>query len=815
VAAKRGKRAAAVTLDAAMAAPAASKLAGLPEQEVTRLSEDLREEREERPRSIEDVVARHIPPEGPSPDHGHRTIPPEERPDRRDGATLGPVTVYDDPEIPDESDERIRSLEDLMARFPFTGPTGDYFVRVVRVAPKSYHGMLCTGVLRRIVTTLNQAQFTEAYGGGEYELTVYGPPNGPGMYDPHTGKPQPKAKTRPIRFTVPYDRDGIFGIPPNPAASIPEADAAYPMENPMQPVNPTQPTTPTTRFINPHVVTGMRISTPSDAEIHKTDLGFETKMIEREDSREEQERKRLEARALADQQIELERMKSQERRELSAIEMAREQAQSEREQRMDAQRALLERDSKKDPAAVDLPALISAVRGDGSDLRLELSRVTETHRAELLRLTETHKADLERINEASRREIERERSLCEEKLRLGRDETSRERERLDRSTKDVEERAASRVRDAEDRLERRLVEVRADYERQLTAQERMWEGRLNDERRNGEREVASRRESHEANIQTSRVTFEVQLKAAEQELARLRTENDRLRSDLAASGDVVAQVEKVTKVANALGFTKAAEVSDEEAGGDKPPSDWRSLVSVLGADVIKNLPEIMRSAGDAVSALRARREAAAAAPPAQPAVYDDGMAALPTAAPRGRFQARQRITFAGEDEPWAVPVPGTPMIATPPIYDHGMELAPPGPPPVSMPVAAPPPTMVHPAPPAPVSVPPPRPTVRPAAPPAPPAPPEDAEVAAAITREVLKFRLPLEQTYKEGTPIGEFVGGLVAAVGEDTVRQYAQLLSADRVISVLEAQPDGAASPLLQFKGKRWLREFEAAARAI
>ena len=86
---------------------------------------------------------------------------------------------------------------------------------------------------------------------------------------------------------------------------------------------------------------------------------------------------------------------------------------------------------------------------------------------------------------------------------------------------------------------------------------------------------------------------------------------------------------------------------------------------------------------------------------------------------------------------------------------------------------------------------------------------------AAIVQEVLKFRVPLEQTYKEGTPIKDFVSSLVVAVGEDTVRQYAQLLSAARIIAVLEAEPDGKESPLLQFKGRRWLREFETAARAV
>lgn len=805
-------------LEEAMDLPAAYRLGDVSAAHITELSDTLRDARDPRALTLDEVAKRHVNREEPSRYHGSRAVPPEDPPDRRDGPTFGPVKmIFDDPDIPDQSDERIRSLEDLMARFPFSGPMGDYFVRVVRTAPRTYMGMNVLGVLRKVVDQITYEQFVELYGGGTYELTVYGPPKGPGVIDPATGKVQPKALTRPVSFTVPYDKDGVFGMAPNPSASIPDQDEHYPMESPMQRVVPVQ----TSTTLHPFSRGPMRVTTPADAKIHEADLEHE-----RAEKIREQDRTALEADSR--KTIELEKMRMKERADERALNAERARADAEAERRREVEEQMREQArevrEQKQGQAVDVPELIKAVgllKGDGGEVKLEFQRQAEAHKMEITRIMEDQKRELARLEEANKRDLERERSVSEEKARIAREETQRERDRAERSIRDADERAEKRVRDAEDRSERRVEEVRRDFERQLALNTQMWEGRLRDEQRNNERDLTSRKDSQELALRAEKVTFETQLRAAENELTRLREENARLRTDVDQKGDVVAQVQKVTEVAEALGFRKDSGADDAGEEGDKPPTDWKQLAAGIGMNLAQNLPDLIRSAGDAVSTLRNNRTAAAASPAQQVQhPVQQNPPQMGGGAPRSGYQPRQRLTFANENDPAAPINFEVPMLASPPLYDHPPPMQQPDP----QPVMSQSPVLMQQPPPPPAaprySAPPPA-AMQSQPPPQSMPPQADAaqdglsEDDRAINEQILVFRKSLEQSVEDDVSPAAFTQGLVELVGPEAVRAYAKVLSADRIMAVVQAQPDGSKSNLLKAQGRNWLKGFEAAARAV
>ncbi len=793
-----------------MDSPAAGGLADVDEDIIVNVSEAMREVREPRVLTIDDIAARHTCPEGAPPAYGHREVPSEERPDRRDGPSMGQVKmIFDDPEVPDQSDERIRSLEDLMARFPFMGPLGDYFIRVDRKAPKTYLGMQCTGVLRKIVDVLSYEQFVEMYGGGEYELTVYGPPRTGGFLDPATGKVRKKALTQPIRFTVPYDKEGVFGMAPNPSASIPEVDEMYPMETPMQRMQPPTGVASTNNNLHPFN-RPMRVTTPADAKIHDSDLQHEREREDRMQAREDAERENRST-------IELEKLRMRERAEERALAAERARADAAEERRREVEQQMREKVQGQTVDPADLIRAVAEFKGDGSEVKLEMQRQAESHKNEITRLMEDQRREVSRMEEGHKRELERERTLAEEKVRMAREETSRERERAERMGRDAEDRAEKKSRDAEERAERRIEDIRRDFDRQLAHSNQMWESRLKDEQRNNERDLASRKDSHESSLRTEKVTFEVQLRASEQEMQRLRAENDRLRADLESKGDVVAQVQRVTEVAEALGFKKD-EGGESEDGEEKGPTDWKSLAAGIGMNLVQQLPDLVRSAGDAVGSLRANKASPAAqSAPEQNPMEIPSVQVAPSGGGRHGFQPRQRLTFANEGSPDVSIDPSAPMLAPAPIFQPQVQQYnhPPSP--------QPQPVVHQPA----VVVPPQYPVAAPSAPPpAPPPQPQQARQAAptqptsvaidpAVTAQVLMYRSALEESVDNDEDAKEVVEGLVKSVGPELVRQFAQTLSAEKIIAVVEAQPDGGKSNLLKPHGRKWLRAFEAAARAV
>lgn len=780
--------------------PASKKLDDVSPGQIKKLSDALGAQRE-LPMTMEDLAARHAEPEQELA-HGFRLVPPEVPPERRDGPTLGPVKmIYDDaPEAPDESDSRVRSLEDLMARFPFNRSRDDYFIRVVRTSPKTYLGMSVTGVLRKIVEPLSYEQFVELYGGGDYELTVYGPPRGPGIMDPATGRLHPKALTRPIAFTVPYDKEGVFGLAPNPSASIPEIDEAYPMESPtMRQINPEDAPHPFQR--------SMRVTTPADANIHKADLEFKRALSQEERERQDREEERAAAVRDAELQLKIEELRMRERQEARAAEISQEQVRAER-----AQREELQRQMAGGGNITEILRAAGAFKDDGA-IKIEMQRQAESHKNEITRLLESHKDEISRREEEHRKDLDRERSLADEKLRMMREESSRDRDRSEKLARDVEERAERRVREIEERADRRVEDTRRDYERQLETQKSIYESRLADERRNNERDLGSRKDSYDSRMQTEKVTFEVQMKSLEREVDRLRAEEARLRTELESKGDVVAQVQKVTEVAQALGFTKANE-GESEKDEDESPKDWKSLASAIGMNLVQNLPSMVRAAGDAVQAIRGQRDASAAGSPPMPTASGPAPGPQPAGARYG-FRPRQRLNFATGD----AELPGAsdylPRPALPPIYPTVQQPIPPPsmqpPPPPPPPAMEPVPTVVSSPPMAPSVAPPPVAAPAPAAPPAPSSSPEEQEMA----RQILMFRPVLEEAVtNEADPVQE-IRKMVEQFGPEAVRQIAAIITADRIIAVVQQTPDGAQSPLLKFSGKKWLRAFEAAARAV
>jgi hypothetical protein len=723
--------------------------------------------------SLDEVVKKHLDPRP----HGHRSVPePDEDPSMRDGPSMGPVLapsrpILDEEEAPDLSDAKIRSLEDLMARYPFDGQ-GIYYVRVDRKKPTSWQGHQCSGVLRPITELVTQRDFIEIYGGGSYGLIVYGPPKRAGLIDPNTGQLKPRALTPEIIFTVPYD--GITGIPPNFDASLPDEflDAGDDMleDTRMRP-----------RILN-------RPATSADAVIHRTNV---------DDARlERQQRTSVEATAaVAQADVEKRRL------ELEA------------EERAEQRRALLS--SNRAQPQVDVASIISSLAEmqkppDTSELitrtldasSKEMTRTLERHKDELRHVMESNERERQRLIEQHQLDMERQASVHTEKERIWRKEADDERERGTRA-----------LGDERDRHQRELDRLKADHDRELERKDRESDRRIADLERQHNATLESERMAHARELRSEstaaagthaseKITLEERNRVMTEQIAALRADKERMQKELDEKSDLVAQMSKFASLAEAMGFARQDGAPEATEGGE---GGWKETFAALGKEVIPRLPDMMRAAGETVKNLRTPPAAAQQQVSMMP--HQAPMLAPPPQMPM------QRLTFASENDPivtpnraMAAPLPQGPMYPTTPAPSAPVmptqaivpvEQSAQMPQPMEQAVAMP---------------------QSPAAPPSMPptpsqAPPPPAEEKGPSDDEILQFLPHLQQAYEQKIKPKAFMDQLKASFPVEVIQQFSTVLTARRIIAAI--QHSRIQSPFLKLDGKQWLKGLEKEARDV
>jgi len=692
-------------------------------------------------------------------------------PTLRERATFEPTVP-----VEDQSDDIIRTYDDLLVRFPFD--SGQYYIVVDRKKPLAFQGVPIAGVQTPVRRAWNFEQFIDHYGGGEYVLTVYGPP-ARGPQSDHSGMPIIKALTKPIKVTVP------LSLPPN-------VDAAMHGENDME--------------------ARTAVATNATARMHEVDVQAELEMDERRTKKEREDKAERERLVTEKQRGELnaaQLIQQQHERELMRLERIGSEQKEEAERRMEE---IKHQQTGNERLLTQLLTQHKSAPEDISRLEARITVLTEAHQKELTRLGDVHREDIKRLTEQSHAEVMRQR-----------DENKAERDRLDARMKDVEDRATGRIREAEQRSESRIKEVEerarnqvADAERsfnqRLQDQHQQAQNRMTDEARNHERDLRQQQQAFEMRIESQRGTTDAQTTIKDQELARLRSELEEARKK--ANQPIAERIAEVTEAAEALGMRPAGD-------GDEGPQDWKSMAMAVAQSVATRLPELVTGAGEMYKALRApqpgysqqqqavmARDAAARARSLAP-----GMPAPRAALPR----PQPMVGFATDDGPAFTGVGGAP-----PVYEPPPPPLPVAPIQAPMPPPAPAPAVIvpheplaaaHPATPsvAAPSVPPP--SSAPAATES-AAPAMEGAVHNLTLDQLLEVEGTLIAAMNSATPPEKVAEFFAAQLGPERLQTIMGQVSPEQIQQTLRQVGKGN-SPLCRREGKKFLEQLWRAIKRI
>jgi len=765
----------------------------------------------------------------------------ESDPSRRAGPTLGPVSFTTDAPDLSEPNSKPRSLEDLMALFPIGD--GQYTVRVYRRGPKAWGGYPCTGVQRPIRTAMSYREFRDAYGGGDYALTVYGPPKRGGIFDHKTGRVRPKALTGDVTFTVPFSPP--YGGPPNPEGSVDydfeEDDDQWDQSEEHMLGSSYKP-----------LPVGARPTTTADAKIHEANLQYQEREEERreriareraeqaasipaqiaplldsvqkssgrflemmhERQREENERlrhEREEARARAEQL-------EQERREKEECERKerKEREEAERKKLEEERQALQNRPSSPKEFAEAARAMNEPVMAAFTQLLQkpdsEIGKAeVEAVRGQITQLQEAHRSELQRTHESYQSQLDRERKAHEDALKREQDRATDAITRAERRATDIEDRAERRIKEAQERSERDLRDVKADADKRVADAERIWKDRIEDERRNHEREIRSIHANYDTRLATEKSIADNTQTSLRSEVERERADRARFEQEAKEKSDLAQQVQKFASTAESLGYSRT--------DGSDAPTDWKAELLHLGVNLADRAPEMLRSAGEAVAKAKSQPVQVMQQPmmyaPALPAAPGFGAPQVPSIA--GGFATEDGVDYEGSpgtsEGYWPSPgmpepgiVPSTPS-EMPPM--PGPSRAPAGP----VPSAPPAPASARPAPqPASEQMPSAYPETPPPAPatPALQAPPPVIEIP---NEQINALRPLFEDAFKQGIPPDQFAQDLISQHGVGVIRSLALALSPARITSAITSTPDGMHSPLVRREGQKYLKALFAEVR--
>lgn len=704
----------------------------------------------------------------PEPAHGpDPAVPPDEpRPAFRSKPTMGQVELLD---VPESFTARTtpRSLADLAL---YVDEAQNYFIQVVRTT-RVLHGTPCKGAQRPIREYITDEEFTQIYGGGDYKLTLRGPPKKGGIYDHRLGRIRDVALTEPIDYTVPHH------FPPNLNAALSEDDDEWEDEDEddMRQVPGMQPR--------------RGVASAADAKIHEANLQFQERAEERRLARERELQEQVDRIPATIAPL----MDNLDRSTQRTIDLVEQNAR-ERERLL---RETYAKDKDKPPEVVAVGEMLTnfaqALRPSDSKGSSDAAELLAAAQREREHLVTVHKDELRRVNEAADRRA------------------SEAEERAEKRIRDIEERASNRIRETEERCEKQIRDARGDVDKQVRDIERTMQSRLDDERRSQERDMLTQKTVADSRVETQKVAYEMRLTAKDEEIGRLRAEADRLRAELDQVKDLPTQLQKFTATAEVMGFTRSDGKEEEE---EKEPPDWKSLLGQIGLNLVSQLPDMMRTARATINDARQAQQTP------QQAYYDmqagaqgtvpARMAGAPPLRGRDGQPYRRQLAFATDEGPEFQAAVGTPPEPRYPNMPNGT-MAP------ATPQAGPPGQVVEQQPMQPMAQPPmqQQPVMQqPVQPQAPvhqaPVPAQPVQISPEQQQqELAKLRASLEGAFSEGVEPAEVATQFVKQLGPDAVRQVmAQLGSPETIVAAVMTMPDGRTSPLVRRDGQTFVRDL-------
>lgn len=555
--------------------------------------------------------------------------PPTERSSR--GSTLAP-TGAPDSDIPRgrmAARGELSGIIDLCSALPNLGD-GTCFIQVTRVKPAMAFNMATAGVQKPIWDVIDDAEFSQAYGGAEYRLRGYALKDG--------------GKARALTDPVTYQVSG----PPNLESALTEEDTML-RPNPQVPINGAlrRP-----GMVTPHAAT-------AEADMFRAKLNHDETMDERTARRDEERLRR-------DSHREQER----EGRHLDVARLLSENKDKEMDRLREMQEKQLElaqQNNKGDNGA--LIAKVLEVLKPGQDTQglivqhsAEIKQISESHKQEMIRLTDQQRGELTRLTETHG-----------QTMRRLEDQAKADRERADGLVRESERRAADQIREVERRSDARVLDIqnqaRAQYddlknrsEERVRDQDKSWQQRFDDLKEANAREIRQK----DSEIQLMRSNLEgnqsVILAGKDSEIKRLQHDLRDARELAEKNKDWVGKIGEFEKTAETLGFSKGG------GEGEGSEDDLKTTAVKAGLGMLQRLPELVASAGEAISKVRNPNPGV---PPEQARAQSRaGMVrGSMRTMPRSLGSALQPLTFATEDGAGYTP-PGesTPPRANPIPY---------------------------------------------------------------------------------------------------------------------------------------------------
>lgn len=492
----------------------------------------------------------------------------ETNPDKRVGA-VSPLILTDDAPDSLASFTKPETLLDLFSMFPQLDGA-NWFIHVNRKTPKLFGGIKCDGRQRDITAPISLTEWQAIYGGGTYELIVYGPPKYGGTAMAANGRVAPRRMTEPLTVSFPLS---------------PILESAY-SEDPMTQGMPSMLP---------------RNMTMADASVEKTKVEIADGREKRAEDRERVERDKNEKlqreKTAADTALLTKVMEIQERAAARESELHAAQIEREREFAKEKQELLAEVDKRiaaltqaaQKPDDVERFVKISDSlnKGKGGD--------TEEHAREISRLTDQRAKDSENFTRQLKDERERADRICADERARADQRIKDAEERFHNKERDERERSASEIQKAKDECERRLAEQHRQHTDRIVALESQIAARIADLDRNHARDLSSKESAHAMQLETLKSTHEMRLDAAKGDVKRAGADIERYKKEAEEGRDVVGRIAKLKEEAAALGMVEAS-----EAGGESEPETMPQMLMKIGANLAGALPGIVEQVGNMV-----------------------------------------------------------------------------------------------------------------------------------------------------------------------------------------------------------------------
>ena len=497
--------------------------------------------------------------EAPPPD-------PETNPKKRAEGAVSPIVLTDDAPVDLLPYSKPETLIDLFNLFPKINGR-DWFIHVKRKAPTQAYGMKITGPQRAINRPLSYSEWEAIYGGGTFELIVYGPPKTGNVLD-YQGRIQPRRLTDPFLFDFPG--------PPNTEGLVHAGGEEDPM--------------------NPSLVEGQlprRPQTIAEGKVEEARIEVAAQRELRGESREEKERAKAER--LQQEQLNASSAMMKTFMEMQDKAAAREAQlrsdQIEREREIAREHAI---ELRELAASMEekIKSLVDQKKPDDTERIINLTNALGKNNTSADDLRAQHTAELQRLAESRTREQDNFNLQLKDARERSDRLVSDERQRADQRIKDAEERFHNKERDERERASSEIQKIKDECERRLQDQHRQMESRLADQDRNHQRDTASKDAAHAMQLQTTISTWEMRLDQAKGETKRAGADIERYRKEADENKDVVGKITKLKEDAAALGMIDASEAGSNE------PETFAQMAMKVGTNLAGALPSIVENVGN-------------------------------------------------------------------------------------------------------------------------------------------------------------------------------------------------------------------------